>query len=371
MEWPDLHEWLMSAYPLAEVEEGEAGRLSVLHSGDPSAEYAALTQAAALVLAPTWSPILVEGEDAVNYLHRRLSQSIQTIPMGSGAQALQLGGDGRMQADQLVYRGADSVFLLAQSVFVDSVASLTEKYVINDRVELTRQWEGEAQVGLAGPAAPGVLLSLIDMPMDRAIIEQNRWVGFFTITLDGLPCRVFGDGRWSVPYYHLSIPRMAAAQLLRVLDDAVRLAEGRAAGCMAADLLRIESALPLFGLDADERTIPLEAGLHDAISTDKGCYPGQEIIARIINLGHPARCLSRLSLGEEVDVHAGAALLHEEKELGRVTSAVTWPGLGRTEALGYLNWDQRRLKEVLVSAGSGPITAQVQRTRCAGGPVAR
>lgn len=206
-------------------------------------------------------------------------------------------------------------------------------------------------LGLAGPRAHEVLSSLLDPPAPVEALAPGGWGALFSVTLQGLPCRIFEDARWPVPFYHLSIPSMALGQLLRILDEGCRQEGGRAAGGLATRLARIEAGIPYQGEDLDDRTIPLEAGLEDALSEDKGCYPGQEVIARIINLGHPTRWLRRLSLDGEHCVATDAPLTINEREAGRVTSSVSWPGLGRTEALGYLKWSDREAAEVQIRLG--------------------
>lgn len=345
MSWEDLFTWVRSAWPDAEIKADISGRVDVLHCGDPDAEYAALTRTAGLLVSPLWAPIVVEGQDAADYLHRRLSQSIIDQPVGLGRPALQLDGDGRMQAELLVYRAEGAFFLLSPRDAASQTVQVLEQFVFMDDLNVHRQWEAEGVIALAGPMAPVILSSLMGVASPRSSAEE-AWRAREAATLNDLPCRVFGDGRWSVPFYHICVPLTALQPLVAMLSEALRLVGGRNAGLWAGELLRLESGLPRFGDDTTVSTLPLDADLQSAINFDKGCYPGQEVIARFTNLGHPARRLVRLEIKGEVALKSGAAITLEGHPVGVVTSAQTWPGLGRTAALGYLKWKDRQLPEV-------------------------
>ena len=105
----------------------------------------------------------------------------------------------------------------------------------------------------------------------------------------------------------------------------------------ALEVLRIEAAVPKWGVDMDESTIPNEAGLEArAINYDKGCYIGQETIARIKTYGHVNRRLVQMVIGGESVPARGDTILAEGREVGQVTSAVRSSRLGKPLALGYV-----------------------------------
>ena len=113
-------------------------------------------------------------------------------------------------------------------------------------------------------------------------------------------------------------------------------------GWNALESLRIEAGVPRYGTELTDSVIPLEAELEHAIDFEKGCYIGQEIVARMKYRGHP----NRLLRGIEVDpdstsqecciLHPGASIFKEDKEIGWVTSATFAPTLGKSVALGYV-----------------------------------
>ncbi|MBI4482292.1 MAG: aminomethyl transferase family protein, partial [Acidobacteria bacterium] len=110
----------------------------------------------------------------------------------------------------------------------------------------------------------------------------------------------------------------------------------RPVGWEAYQVLRVEAGIPLFGTDMDESHMPLEAGLEHALSTTKGCYVGQEVMARILYRGHVNRKLTGLRLQGGKVPEKGSTIVAGDKEIGQVTSAVFSPALGQPIALGYV-----------------------------------
>jgi folate-binding protein YgfZ len=142
---------------------------------------------------------------------------------------------------------------------------------------------------------------------------------------------------------------------------ALQAAGARPVGYKALETLRIEAGLPRYGVDMDETNIVTETGLDDAVSYTKGCYVGQEIIARIKYRGHVAKKLSGLLFAAEVKVAVGATIKSRDgKDIGRTTSVANSPRLGRTIALGYLKYDYLAAGSVVkVVDGDEEIPAEV------------
>jgi folate-binding protein YgfZ len=121
--------------------------------------------------------------------------------------------------------------------------------------------------------------------------------------------------------------------------SALQTTGARPVGYDALEILRIEAGQPRYGIDVDETNVVTEA-LDDAVSYTKGCYIGQEIIARIKYRGHVAKKLSGVVFKGSTKVATGAVIKStDDKEIGRITSAVYSPHLGCTIALGYLKYD--------------------------------
>jgi folate-binding protein YgfZ len=124
------------------------------------------------------------------------------------------------------------------------------------------------------------------------------------------------------------------------LWNALKNAGARPVGYDALETLRIEAGLPRYRVDMDETTVVTETTLDDAVSYTKGCYVGQEIIARIKYRGHVAKKLTGVIFDQALKIERSASVRSiDEKEIGRVTSVTLSPHLGRTIAMGYVKYD--------------------------------
>ncbi len=150
----------------------------------------------------------------------------------------------------------------------------------------------------------------------------------------------FFDIFGTIPQIEGEMLKFAAGPVAGVFVPKGSSAKGEEVSPELFELLRIEAGLPLFGVDMDEATIVPELGLDGLISYNKGCYIGQEIIARIYFRGHVAKQLSRLVFDVAAAAGAGQELFSEEgKPAGKITSAIYSPIAGKTAALGYVRYE--------------------------------
>lgn len=340
-------------------------KFKVLAVRSPLEDYAALTQTVGLSPSLVWALIGADGPDAVDYLHRRMTRALKKLIDREGCHALQLEGDGRLSFESLVYRGGRELMFLVPRDSAEAAHRLIEKYVITEYVTASRLWDSEGVINLIGPAADALVERLATGVTLPPADPGAPWRMLMPAEIGGVACRVFRDGRWPVPFYHLAAPYDELPQLLRALDAEVRAAGGAAVGVEAFERLRIESAIPAFGVDADAGVIPLEAGLADAVDYDKGCFPGQEFLARIRNLGHPARLLAQLELVNEYEIERDAVVqIGDDDDAGRVTSSAALEGSGKTVALARLKWAHRNDTEARVAVDApygGFATARIVR----------
>jgi folate-binding protein YgfZ len=151
------------------------------------------------------------------------------------------------------------------------------------------------------------------------------------------------------------------AEHARALWEALVAAGARPFGHDALNILRIEAGRPRYGIDMDETTVVTEANLDDAVSYTKGCYVGQEIIARIKYRGHVAKKLVGVIFGRAVNLENEVKIRSlDDKEIGRITSATFSPHLGCTIALGYVKYDYLAPDtEVRAISGENQIAGKV------------
>jgi len=144
--------------------------------------------------------------------------------------------------------------------------------------------------------------------------------------------------------YDLFAPIASLSSIMDQLLEKARSAGGGACGWQAFEIARIEAGVPRFGADMDETNLAPEAGIEDrAISYSKGCYIGQEVIARIRTYGEVARVLRGLRLPDDIETLPirGDKLFKDDKEIGGITSAVRSPALKANVALGYVRREHK------------------------------
>jgi tRNA-modifying protein YgfZ len=309
------HSPLLSRPGAVAVEDGSVAA----HYGDPLREQRTLAEAAGLVDRSDRDVVAVPGADRLTWLHSLTTQHLERLAAGTGAEALLLSPTGHVEhamvladLDGTTWADVEPGTGAALQTFLDRMRFLL-------RVEpalVTADW---ALLSLVGPHGDAVLATAgLPVPADpwavRAL-DGGGWVRRMPPV---------GDG---APVVDLLVPRAELADRAGAL-----LAAGAApAGQAAYEALRVEARRPRAGTDTDHRTIPNETGwLADAVHLDKGCYRGQETVARVHNLGRPPRRLVLLHLdGVSEDLPApGTPVLAGTREVGRAGTVVRHHELG-------------------------------------------
>src|SRR5206468_5865573 len=192
-----------------------------------------------------------------------------------------------------------------------------------------------AEIGVYGPEAAAAVASVLTGALDAETLDALSIYDARRTRAGDAEAIVIRSDEAGVRGFDLAIDAAQASSLVRALYEAGAVS----ADADDAEIVRIESGRPRFGVDMDDETIPLEAGIEDrAISRTKGCYVGQEVIIRVLDRGHGrvARRLVGLAFAAETPPVPGAKISVGDREVGRVTSAVQSPALGRPIGLGYV-----------------------------------
>lgn len=279
--------------------------------GDAAGEYRALRDGAVVIDLGFRSVVEAIGPDRIDFLQGMLTNDVASLAVGQGCGSLLLSIQGRVVADVRVAIAADRVGLdVDQRVRAAFVAAL-EKLIIADDVEL-----GTAPLALIavdGPATARIV------PIS-ATLAPFAWA---SATIGGVPVRcvrasdVRGDG------VVLHVPIDAVATVWEALVSA----GAQPCGMAALEARRIEVGVPRIGLDMDEHCLSLEVPVDDLISFRKGCYLGQEVVARGTARGHVNRKLVGLRLTGGT-AERGAVLRHDGKDVGVLTSVAGAVALG-------------------------------------------
>lgn len=307
---------------------------AVAHYGDVAAEYSALQDSVGLADLSFRGRLCLLGADRVRLLHGQVTNDIQALRPGQGCYAAFTSPKGRMQADVHVYALADELLLDVEPGLTPALLERLDHYIVADDVQAVDVAGHYGLFSLQGPKAlevpalldPGLTLA----PQGHGIVHR--------------PDPELGDLYWvnqartGSRGVDLFVPSAAMGMVWDKLCLAVRSRGGRPVGWSALDLARIEAGIPRFGVDMDESHLPPEAGLdRDGISYSKGCYIGQETIARIRTYGQVTKALRGLRFDVDAPMPArGDKILHQGREVGSLTSVVRSPRLGCPIALGYV-----------------------------------
>jgi folate-binding protein YgfZ len=307
----------------------------VAHYGNAPAEHAALRDAAGVIDLSGRSRLCLTGADRVTFLHGQVTNDVKRLKPGEGCYAALISAKGRMQSDLNLYVLADEVLLDFEPGYASAVAQRLEKYVIAADVQVVDAAPHYGLLSVQGPRAMEVVAALnLGAPL------PGKPFHFITVQEPTLgQVYLVNQPRLGTAGYDLFVPVGSLGAVADKLITAVRAVGGRACGWDALETVRIEAAIPRFGQDMDESNLPPEAGLDErAISYSKGCYIGQEIIARIRTYGQVAKTLRGLKLADGLKSlpKKGDKLHRGDQEIGYVTSAIASPTLKSNIALAYL-----------------------------------
>ena len=270
-------------------------------------EYGALTERCGLVDRSERGKLALTGGEAKEFLHGQVSNDVEALEPGQGCYAAFLTPKGKMLGDLRVLDLGDELFLDTERVSLQALFNMIRRYKLGRDVELHKRTVERGLLSLVGPEARAAAGAHVLATDEHANLASE---------IGGVPVRL-----------------VATAGGVDLICDAERTAELKAALDLpevseaAAEVVRVETGRPRYGLDLDESVIPQEAGLNErAVSFTKGCYVGQETVARLYYRGKPNRHLRGLRLSEPAAT--GDLLRFGEREVGRLSSSVVSPARG-------------------------------------------
>jgi tRNA-modifying protein YgfZ len=304
-------------------------------------QYRALREGAGLLDRSERGKLLVSGADAAEYLQGQVTNEIEALEPDRGCYAALLDRKGHFVADMRVLRlshsHAGDIWLDTEAIALEPLRKHLETYKIGREVEVvdeTREW---AITSLIGPGSAEIAGTPPLSPEYTQHYYERDGIKILAIATD------------------LGIDLDTRPQDAEVLREQLLAAGAEPVSEAAAEIVRVESGRPRFGHDFDGRTMPAEAGVVErAVDFEKGCYIGQEPVARLHYRGKPNRRLVGLRLSGPAE--EGAALRLGEREVGAVGSACVSPALGPI-ALAIV----RREAEAgdRLEVGDGELTAEV------------
>lgn len=301
--------------------------------GDVTAEYRALREGAGLVSGAR-EVVWVTGPQALEFLDGQLSQDLNAVPAGGVARSFLLEPRGKLLAVLWVLRGEDRIGLVADAGSGDAAAAALQRFrfrvdaeIVTPPAPVLELWGAEAGAVLGG----------------AGLVVPDGWVD-----ADGVVVAAASAG----------VPRFMVAGI----DGGALIDAGAVpVGSLARTTVRIETGEPVMGIDVDESTIPHESGLvEDSVSFTKGCFVGQELVARIDSRGRVNRVLRALVITENVIPPEGAELSTPDRDVGTITSVGESLIVRAPVALGMVRREVEPGETVRVAWSGGETTAQVR-----------
>jgi folate-binding protein YgfZ len=241
----------------------------------------------------------LDGPDAERYLNGQVTCDVTRLADGQTSYAAVCTAKGRMEGDLTIARRGDTFYLDAVAELRDALGARLDKFLIADDAtleDISDQWHLRYVFGTTAPAVP-----------DSGFVVTST--------------------RYGLAGHDIWCPALEDAPALNAVDAAM------------VETLRIEHAIPLWGAELTANSLPPEAGpwMLAAISYTKGCYVGQETIARLKSVGHVNKTLVFLRAPTAGFPARGAKLFHAEREVGHVTSSTFSPRLDCGVALAYVH----------------------------------
>jgi len=362
---PVLDRHLAAGASVAPWGEGPDAPTIVESFGEIELEYAAIRRHAAILDQPTRGVIEITGADRLDFLNRMVTNELLTLPAFHTRRAFLTNRKGRIDADLRILHLPDRLVLDVDALVAPAAAAALSAFVFSEDVAITDASERTHRFALHGPASSKLLGTLA--PDAAHALTHLMPSHALELAIAGYPVIV---DRWDStgdPGFELTVPLDGARDVHAAILETglappsaidptgtpppVHAFRLRRIGWHAWNIARIEAGTPMFFLDFGPDSLPAETGvLHDRVSFTKGCYPGQEIVARMQHLGNPKKVLVAIRLSApDPDPHwqpmTGAPVVvpsapEDAPPVGAVTSSARSPMLSDAlTCFAQVKWD--------------------------------
>ena len=302
-----------------------------------ASDHRTLTEGCGLVDRAGRGRLALTGADRRTFLHGQVTQDIETLEPGHGRYAALLTHKGKMLGDLRVLDLGDELLLSCERAGLQELFNMIRRYKLGADVEVHKRTLEMGELSLIGPRSRELAGADGLGPAEGDNVRARLGEHDVVLVATDLGVDVFCDAEGT-----------EGVRGTLLAAGAVEVSEA------AAELVRVESGRPRYGVDVDENTIPQEAGLNErAVSFTKGCYVGQETVARLFYRGKPNRHLRGVRLSAPVE--PGTPLHLGEKEVGRLTSIAVSPAHG---PIGLALVRRQAEPGSTLAAGDG-VTAEV------------
>lgn len=292
-------------------------------------EYAAIRKSVGMMDCPHRGLVRLTGGERLDFLHRMTSNDCKSLTPGDVRRLFLLNVKGRIMADVVAANGEDYTLLDTDIYTAESLTTEIDNMLFGEDVQIDNLTETYHRVSFHGPNAPNVL------PWWEAQSHSDD------------PSYLFHHEETGNPGIHIWLPKDEVGKYFSNLESFPEDWKLKPLGWMGYNIARLEMGYPLFNVDFGTDSLPHETGawlMKQAVSFTKGCYRGQEIVARMDSRGHPAKIITGFKTeGDELPV-AGSPIYDDKGEdakvVGAVTSSAHAPLMSQTGiGLGMIKWD--------------------------------
>lgn len=312
----------------------ESGWILPSRFGDPAREYEAVRSHVGILDLCDRALLRFAGPDRVSYLQGMVSNDVKILTAGEGIFAAVLDVQGKILADTRIFCMSDAFLMDLREPLKEKILAHLNRYLVADEVEITDLTGQYATVSLQGPKS-GLLLReiFLNVELPPGLLSHRA------LRLGGTEVQVARSTHTGEEGHDLLIATKDLLPIVSLIQERGKKFSLSWVGTQAQEILRIEAGIPRYGLDMSEDNLLLETGLDQAVSFQKGCYLGQEVVERIRSRGHVNRKLAGLTLEGQTTPLRGSVIRADGKEIGMVTSSALSPVKNRPLALGYVHRD--------------------------------
>ncbi len=293
--------------------------------GNPEEETIAARKSVAVIDISSRGKLRLSGPDHIKFLQGMLTNDVKEKKPGTGVYAAILTPKGKMISDMRVFKKKDSVYMDIEPGTSQNMAQVLNKFRLSYKVEVLDVTEDYCVFHVCGSGCR----EFIEKRLGVNVGEMNQYDHRFFEEATAIKINRTGESGFDILFENCGAEKIWNSLIEKQPVPQL-------SGQDALEILRIEAGIPVYGKDMDTSTIPIEAGIWDALDFEKGCYVGQEVIARIKWRGKVNWHLACFEAQSDGSVLPGDTLWIKEKKVGRITSSAQSPSLGKNISIGYI-----------------------------------
>ena len=293
-------------------------------------EYWAVKKSSGMADMSSLGRLVITGKDRVSFLNGLLTNDATKLRDSEGQHTALLNNKARVTADLYLYGQPDALLIDTGNAAASKVKEDLDRFVITEDVQIRDATRDLVQITIQGSESGSAIKETLGTSVDDLKPLQQKTLG---------PSTLVSRDRTGQGGYDIILPTDEAEAVWQGFLLKSGVSGVKPVGARALEILRLEAGYPKYGVDVDENTIILEAGYKDAISFTKGCYLGQEVVARASHIGRVNKQLVQLEIETNEPPLSRSKLRSDKIDAGFVTSAAFSPGIGKVVALAYANRD--------------------------------